>query len=225
MPFMKQEKPNLAKYPIVPGSQISVEKDTDLYVSTGGVSFVEGDLLEITIPHARLYKVGEPVKLTVYSSKGFQTLNSSVIAVDDDVLTLLNPPDHQQLTSRRNYPRIKVDDTGRICSLRKSLDGAELLDEPRSFELLNLSLGGVGFSLNDAGGLLKGRIIDIEMDLINGIVPCTAEIIRMQILEEGRFYIGAQIIGMEREHRNALRGYILRHQLDKRAKERKYENM
>lgn len=221
MPFTQPQKIYHGKNPIAVGSQVSVEKD--MYVSTGVVTYVEGDILEIKLSHARLYEKGEPVKLTIYSAKGFQILSSSVIALDDGVLTVFNPPENQRLINRRQHPRVDVEDTGRICALRNSLDGEDVLDETRSFLLRNLSIGGAGFVLHDARGLQISMIADIELDIINGIIPCTVEITRMQGLDDGRFYVGAKIVRMEQAHMSTLRGYILRIQIKNRAKERKYE--
>jgi len=221
MRFTPPNEEFLAKYPIAVGSQVTVEKDA--YVSTGVVTYVEGDMLEIKLSDAKMFEKGELVKLTVYSKYGFQILASSVIARDEGVLTLFNPPEHKSFINRRKHPRIEVEDTGRICSLREEPDGKDLLDEPRSILLRNISLGGVGFTV-DNPRLLKPKLFaDIEMDIISGIVPCTVEINRMQLMEGGLFFIGAKIVRMEKSHMNSLRGYILRHQIHSRAKTRKFE--
>jgi len=199
------------------GSRVSIEKDA--YISTGVVSYIEGDILEIELPQSKVYKPGDPVKLTVYSTNGFLILPSSVIAKDHGMLMVLNPPENQRLSTRRQFPRIEVADSGRLRSMRWSIGGENKLDEPTAFDLRNISLGGVGFTLDTDPGLRAMMIADVELD-INGGVPCRIEISRKQTTEEGATYIGAKFLEIDPEHLNALRGYILRTQIKHRAKRR-----
>ncbi len=199
------------------GSRVSVEKDA--YIATGVVSYIEGDILEIELPQSKVYKPGDPVKLTVYSANGFLILPSSVIAKDHGVLIVLNPPENQRLSTRRQFPRIDVSDTGRLRSLRWSADGEDKLGEPTSIDVRNVSLGGIGFTLPSDLGMRAMMIADVELD-INGGVPCRIEIARKQTTEEGETYFGARFLDIESDHLNALRGYILRMQIKHRAKQR-----
>lgn len=203
------------------GSRVSVEKDT--YISTGVISYIEGDIIEIELPQARLYKPGDPVKLTVYSANGFLNLISSVLAHDSGVIMVFNPPENQRLSTRRLYPRIEVRDTGRILALRTAENGPNVTNEPMGFELRNISLGGVGFSMRQKDpGFRMTMIADIEIDF-QGFLPCTVEISRFHLLEDGALYVGARLLAIAPERLNILRGYVLRMQIQQRAKQRREE--
>ncbi|WP_309122090.1 PilZ domain-containing protein [Paenibacillus sp.] len=205
------------KNAITIGSRVSVEKDA--YISTGVVSYIEGDILEIEMPQSKMYKPGDPVKLTVYSSNGFLILPSSVLAKDTGILMVLNPPENQLLSTRRQFPRIEVSDSGRMRSLRWSNGGENKLDASTAIDIRNVSLGGIGFTLDVDPGTRAMMVADVELD-INGGVPCKIEISRKQTTEDGSTYIGARFLEIEPEHLNALRGYILRTQIKHRAKQR-----
>lgn len=204
------------KNAIAVGSKMSVEgKD---YISTGTVSYIEGDLIEIELPHSKNYVPGESVKLTVYSVNGFLTLFTSVIARDIGYLVVLNPPENQRLAQRRHFPRVDIARTGTLDSLRWSSDGENKLGEPIPFELKNLSLGGLGFTLGADPGLRAMMIADATLDILGGL-SCVIEVSRKSVSEE-EIYIGARILNLEPESATMLRGYILRRQVELRAKQR-----
>jgi len=199
------------------GCRVSIEKDA--YISTGIVSYIEGDIIEIELPQFNVYKPGDPVKLTVYSSNGFLILASSVIAKDIGMLMVLNPPENQRLSTRRQFPRIDVTDTGSLRALRWASGGADKLGEPTVVDIRNVSLGGVGFTIETDPGIRPLMIAELELH-INGGMPCTIEVSRKQTTEEGLTYVGARFASIEPDDLNALRGYILRQQIKQRAKQR-----
>jgi len=218
MPLMRvTEVLHHQKNAIAVGSRVSVERDA--YISTGVVSYIEGDIVEIELAQSKLYKPGDPVKLTVYSNNGFLILPSSIIAKDHGMLMVLNPPENQRLSQRRQFPRIDVSDSGRIKALRWSAGGENKLEAPSSIDIRNLSVGGIGFTLPADPGMRALMIAELELD-INGGMACTIEISRKQTTEEGDTYIGARFVEIEPDHQNALRGYILRMQIKHRAKQR-----
>jgi len=204
------------KNAVAVGCKISIEKDG--YIATGVVSYIEGDIIEIELPQSKQYKPGDPVKLTAYSTNGFQTLHSSVVAKDIGMIIVLNPVENQRLAQRRNHPRIDVSESGKLIAVRWSKGGVNKLEEPLPISIRNFSLGGVGFVAARDPGIQPLMQAEALLDW-NGGVSCTIEISRRQAVEDG-LYIGARFVDIDAEHLQALRGFILRTQIKHRAKHR-----
>jgi c-di-GMP-binding flagellar brake protein YcgR len=199
------------------GNRLSVERKD--FISTGIVTFVEGDIIEIELSQAKYYNPGDEVKLTVYSANGFLVLASSVIAKDADVIMVLNPPENQRLVQRRQHPRIDYHGSGTLESIGWTEDSVQKLEDPLAFQIQNLSLGGVGILMPNADSVCFGMFATARFNLAGGI-QCNIEISRKQDSESGA-YIGAKFLGLAPEQLNSLRGFILRTQIDSRIRQRK----
>lgn len=197
------------------GNRMSVERNG--YISTGIVSYIEGDIIEVELMQSGYYKPGDPVKLTVYSNNGFLILASSVLAVDVGILIVLNPPENQRLSQRRQYPRIQISDSGTLHYLSWNKEGKNKLQDPLSVNICNLSLGGIGFTMPTDPG--TRTLMVAELELIGGDMRCKVEILRKEPLPDGIF-LGSRIIEIAPEHLVALRGFILRRQIKLRSIER-----
>ncbi|MCI3921470.1 PilZ domain-containing protein [Paenibacillus sp. TRM 82003] len=204
------------KNAVAVGSKVSVEGTE--YLSTGSVSYIEGDIIEIELSYATFFTPGEQVKLTVYSTNGFMTLLSSVIARDTGILMVLNPPENQRLATRRQFPRIDLSRTGTLEALRWSEGGENKLDEAVSLEIQNISLGGLGFHLPVDPGIRAMMVADVSLEILGGL-QCSIEISRKS-MSQGKIYIGARFLDLGPEQNTMLRGYILRMQVEQRARQR-----
>ncbi|WP_199617736.1 PilZ domain-containing protein [Paenibacillus alkalitolerans] len=201
------------------GSRVSVERKD--FVSTGIVTFIEGDIIEIELSQAKYYKPGDEVKVTVYSSNGFLILPSSVIAIDIDVIMILNPPENQRLIQRRSHPRIDLQSGGIIHSLGWAGGSGQKLNEPLPIHISNISIGGIGFIVADETPLRAAMIAEAELAIIGGL-RCKIEISRKQAAERGA-YVGAKFLDVPAEQQTSLRGFIIRTQIEARAKQRREE--
>lgn len=220
MAFMKvTEIKHHQKNAVAVGSKVSVEGAD--YISTGTVTYIEGDIIEIELSHTKFFKPGEPVKLTVYSTNGFLTLISSVIARDTGILMVLNPPESQRLAQRRQHPRIEIARSGSLLALRWTPDGENKLDEPIDLELKNVSQGGLGFVLPVDPGLRALMVADVSLDILGGF-HCSIQISRKSVSQD-EVYIGASFLSLESDFATMLRGYILRAQVDMRTRQRSEE--
>jgi c-di-GMP-binding flagellar brake protein YcgR len=204
------------KNAIAVGSKVSVEKND--YISTGMVTYIEGDIIEIEMSQSGPYIPGEPIKLTVYSTNGFLILASSVIAKDTGVIMVLNPPENQRLATRRQFPRIDIRNTGELQSLRWSKGGEEKLASPTPIVIRNVSIGGIGFVVPSDPGMRTMMVAGVSLH-INGGMECAVEISRKSAIDDGT-YIGARFLDLDPERSTMLRGYILRSQVEQRAKQR-----
>lgn len=220
MPSMRVDDLNHhSKNSVAIGNKVSVEKKD--FVSVGMVTFIEGDIIEVELPQAKYYKPGEPIKVTVYSTNGFLILPSSVIAKDNDVIMILNPPENQRLVQRRQHPRIDLQSDGFIRSIVGANQSVQVLEEPFPFHLSNISLGGVGFVTAESVPLRNMTVADTELNILGG-VECRVEVSRRQTSDLG-VYIGARFLDFPQEQLNSLRGFILRLQIDTRVKQRRDE--
>jgi c-di-GMP-binding flagellar brake protein YcgR len=218
MPLMRgDEISHHTKNAVTIGSRVSVERKD--FVSTGIVSFVEGDIIEIELPQAKYYKPGDEVKVTVYSANGFLILPSSVIAKDTDVLMILNPPENQRLIQRRQHPRIDLQCDGVIRSIGWAGSTGQRLDTPLPIQITNISLGGIGFIVSDATPVRIAMIAEAELAIIGGL-QCKIEISHRQPSERGA-YVGAKFIEIPENQQTSLRGFILKTQIEARMKQRR----
>ncbi|WP_274361612.1 PilZ domain-containing protein [Paenibacillus thermotolerans] len=220
MPFLRVDELNHhSKNSVAIGNKVSVEKKD--FVSVGMVTFIEGDIIEVELPQAKYYAPGDPIKVTVYSNNGFLILPSSVIAKDNEVIMILNPPENQRLTQRRQHPRIDIQSEGFIRAIIGTNQSVQPLEEPFPFHISNISLGGVGLIASESVPLRTMTVAETEFNILGG-VQCRVEVSRRQTSERG-VYIGAKFLDFPQEQLNSLRGFILRTQIDARVKQRREE--
>lgn len=191
------------------------------YVSTGILSFIEGDLIELEIGDYKAFFLGDSLKVTIYSPAGIHSFLSSIIAIDEGAVLIVNPPEIQKkFVDRREYTRVEVDGKGEILALHSSLNGGPVLfPEPLGIHVRNISLGGIGFYLDDEKQDVKANaVVRMEVD-INGILPCVGQVVRKDRVEDG-FLFGVRYTEVDPRRVNFLRAYILRAQVETRMETR-----
>jgi c-di-GMP-binding flagellar brake protein YcgR len=200
-------------------SRTVVEKDD--FVSTGLLSYAEGDILEVEIPEFKVFNLGDSVKITVYSPGGIYTFKSTVVAKDHGALIIINPPQNQRrFVEKREHPRVEVNQKGTIHAVTR-LHTNEKQKLPRQAELTvqNISISGIGFVLHDhAVDLADASVIEAELDL-GFRFPVVAEIIRRETTVEG-FYYGAKYVDMDSVKTTSMRAFVLKRQVETYFKEK-----
>ncbi len=196
---------------------VVVEKKS--FMSTGTVAYVEGDIIEIELPQATYYRPGDPVKLVIYSSTGMITLQSSVLAVEQGVLVTLNPPEYQKQLQKRGHPRLEIATAGAIETMREAHQSNPIVfPEPVPFRVENISLGGVGFVIEQPIVLRERTVLDVELE-ISGLLKGCLSIQHSKKAENGTYY-GAMFVNLPDSSKISLRGYILRKQIERRSRTR-----
>lgn len=194
---------------ILLNSRTVVEKKD--FVSTGILSYAEGDIIEIEITDFTKFQLGDQVKLTVYSPGGVYVFDSTLVARHDGSLIVINPPSMQKhFAEKREHPRIQVMQDGRV----RTLGGGNNEDHVPEAALVinNISLSGVGFTIKEEFPLIKTMHVELEMDL--GMpISCTAEIMRKEPGENGVYY-GARYVELLDQKANSLRAFVLKKQVE-----------
>ncbi|WP_240419781.1 PilZ domain-containing protein [Paenibacillus periandrae] len=193
-------------------SRTVVEKND--FVSTGLLSYAEGDILEIEIPEYKVFELGDSVKLTVYSAGGIFTFQSTVVAKDEGSLIVINPPQNRQrFVEKRSNPRIEVSEKGTIHKLtRQDTKEKQTLNKAVGLTVQNISVSGLGFTVRDEFDLGHDSIVDAELDL-GFSFPCVCEVIRREKIEGG-YYYGAQYVQLASDKAISLRAYVLKKQVE-----------
>lgn len=191
-------------------SRTMVEKKD--FVSTGILTHIEGDIIEIEIPEYQVFSLGDEVKLTIYSPGGIFVFQSTVVAKDNGSVIVINPPQNQKrFLEKREHPRIDISHRGRLVSVNGTPLEAEY-GGSLEFIVNNVSLTGVGFSTMVNVGVQKFDTVEVEMDFDFKMV-CKAEIIRIENQIETEYYFGAKLTEIPEDKQNSLRAFILRHQV------------
>jgi c-di-GMP-binding flagellar brake protein YcgR len=184
------------------------------FVSTGILTYAEGDIFEVEISEWQLFHLGDKIKVTMYSRIGIHTFESTVIAKDSGGVMFINPPELQRkFMDKRQHQRIEVSQVGLIHTIFETpgLEGTPLtMSIP--FNITDISLGGVGFVLLP-GEREFATPMQVGVDLDLGFVLSTiTEIIRKNPANEGIFY-GAKFKAMPPEKIVSLRACIFRVQV------------
>lgn len=184
------------------------------FVSTGVLTYVLGDIIEIEIPQFDVFKLGEKVKITVYSKSGLFVFDTSVIAKEKGSLIVINPPENRKrFTEKRQFPRISVTNKGVLRALHDPKQNQKQnFDEPIDFALDNISMNGLGFSLSLDLGIHSESHLEVELDLGFPLSVVT-QVVRKEKNASGTYY-GAAYIEMPKEKTNALRAFILKKQVE-----------
>lgn len=190
------------------------------FVSTGIMSLAEGDMLEVEIGDYQRFELGENVKLTVYSPAGIYIIHSTIVAKDRGALMIINPPENQRkFTEKRENPRVEVTRTGKLSSITKTSGTPPALPEPVPLSVKNISMSGIGFTMEGEIKLRKETEVEMELDLGTKI-HCLAEIVRTEEDGGGIFY-GARYVKLADDKLNSLRAFILRAQIEAHALRKK----
>ncbi|SDE32974.1 PilZ domain-containing protein [Paenibacillus sp. UNCCL117] len=196
---------------ILLNSRTVVEKKE--FVSTGILTYAEGDILEIEISDYKKFELGDSVKMTVYSPGGIYTFHSTVVAKDQGALMVINPPQNQKrFAEKRESPRVDVEHSGQLLSIHYADSGEQELEERLRLDIRNVSVSGVGFLMEGGKRLEESATADVMLDL-GFDITCRVEIIRSEPEETGIYY-GAKYVEMPVEKANALRAFIIKKQVE-----------
>jgi c-di-GMP-binding flagellar brake protein YcgR len=189
-----------------------VEKEG--FVSTGVLTYVFGDIIEIEIPQYDVFKLGDKAKITVYSKSGLFVFETTVVAKEYGSLIVINPPENRKrFSEKREFPRIPVKSKGVLRALSDpKRNQKQSFAEPIDFALENISMNGLGFSLALDVGINSESHLEVELDLGFPLSVVT-QIVRKEKLDSGTYY-GAEYIEVPREKTNALRAFILKNQVE-----------
>ncbi|OXM86427.1 PilZ domain-containing protein [Paenibacillus rigui] len=200
---------------ILLNSRTAVE--TEFFVSTGVLSYAEGDLLEIEIPEYARFQLGDSAKITVYSPGGIYTFLSRVVAKGEGALVFINPPaNRNRFVEKREHPRVEVNEAG---TLRTTLASAT---ETNPMIIQNISVSGLGFTFQEE--LKLGSTYQMEAELGQGCsLRCEVEIMRMERIGEEHYY-GARYVGLGTDKVRPLRAFILKKQVELHFERKKKES-
>jgi c-di-GMP-binding flagellar brake protein YcgR len=217
-----KEDTNMLKMSILMHCRTVVEKQD--YVSTGILTYVEGDMIEIEIGDYWLFELGDLVKVTIYTPSGIFIFNTTVIAKDEGSLIMINPPENRKkFVEKREHTRIEIEKSGQIKGIGTS-DGSIIqpLREPLQVAATSISLKGIGFTIKEGDlKLSKDDQLEIVVDL-EFKLACTIKVMRI----EGKLlsvYYGAEILDIPSGQVMALRGFILRAQVEMHSKRKNIE--
>jgi c-di-GMP-binding flagellar brake protein YcgR len=184
------------------------------FVSTGTLTYVAGELLEIEFPQYDQFMLGEKVKVMIYAKGGIYVFESTVLAKDQGALVVLNPPENRRkFQDKRQDPRVPVREQARVLSLYEHARKVERkFPDPPTVLLDNISMSGIGLLFNIDLPLQTRNQLHLELDLGNRF-ECRTEIVHLQRTEEGT-RCGTRIIELKDDHANWLRSYILRSQIE-----------
>lgn len=147
-------------------------------VATGMLSYMEGDMIDIELPQFENFELGEQVKVTIYSGMGIVNFFTKIIARNEGSLLLIHPPQQQQrFTDKRESPRITIHKQGFIYPEASLQENPSATPSGRPIHLIDISLSGVGFILDEGEPLREGMWVEVELQL-GFILTCRFEIVR-----------------------------------------------
>jgi hypothetical protein len=188
------------------------------FVSTGVLTYALGDIVEVELPEFDVFGLGDKVKMTVYTKSGLFVVETTVVAKDHGSVIVLNPPENRRkFTEKREFPRVDVTNEGLLFGLHDlNKRKKHQFDNPIGISIKNISVNGLGFTIDDNAMVEKivQKHVHLEVELNLGFsIACTMEIVRKEKLNSG-FYYGASYITVPEEKTNALRGFILKNQIE-----------
>lgn len=183
-------------------------------VFSGILSYAEGNMVEVETAECRRFDVGDIVKLTIHSQLGDQVIESRVIAKDRRALMCMKLSTcRKPVSERREYPRVKADLRGAISGVFLPSDGDwRPLRAPIKLQVLDVSVGGIGFAVEEEQALGADMLVDAELEL-DMRIQCQLKIVRRQPAKEGAYY-GAKYVDLPIEKANALRAFVFRRQVE-----------
>jgi c-di-GMP-binding flagellar brake protein YcgR len=190
------------------------------YVATGTLTYAAGEIIEIEFPQFDSFKLGEAVRIMVYSKGGIYVFDTTVIAKAQGALIIINPPENRKrFMDKRQHPRIDTRTTGKMLSMFETARKTERrFDEPIPFKLENISMAGAGFVTEIELPLAAQTELAIEVDLGFNF-HCRMEIIHKKRIEDG-LQFGTRLVHMSDDHASKLRAFILKSQIETYYKEK-----
>ncbi|MDR6553685.1 PilZ domain-containing protein [Paenibacillus qinlingensis] len=189
----------------------------DDFVATGILTYAQGDIMEIELPEYDVFQLGDKAKMTLYTKSGLFVLDTTVVAREPGSLIVINPPENRKkFSEKREFPRVNVKNIGQIFGFQNIQQKEQYqLEQAIEISIKNISMSGLGFTINDSSMidaiLHKKCQLQVQLDL-GFEMPCMLEIIRKE-KQEGSYYYGASFESVPAEQSNALRGFILRNQI------------
>lgn len=193
------------------------------FVSTGILTYIEGDIVEVEISQWDIFSLGDPLKVTMYSPMGILNFESTIVAKNHGSVILIVPPDIQRrFMDKRQYPRVDVKQNGILNRAYKTASRQSAIELPSPIEIVttDLSLGGVGFIVETGDFDFKPNML-IEAELEIGFtLHSVLEVVRKSPFEGGMFY-GAKMLDIPQDKETSLRAFILRTQVSNYFKQKK----
>ncbi|UKS26060.1 PilZ domain-containing protein [Paenibacillus sp. HWE-109] len=188
------------------------------FVATGVLTYALGDIIEVELPEFDVFRLGDKLKMTVYTKSGLFVWETTVVAKEQGSLIVLNPPENRRkFTEKREFPRVEVTKGGLLFGLQDvNKRNKHHLDNPIAISIKNISINGVGFTVDDNAMVEKiiQKHSQLEVELNLGFsMACTMEVVRKEKTNAG-FYYGARYLNVPDEKTNALRGFILKNQIE-----------
>lgn len=184
-------------------------------VATGVLSHLEGNLMNIELPEFEQFRLGEQVKVTMYSPAGMHHFITKIIARHQGTLFLVHPP-HQQkkFNEKREYPRVEVRKHGFITAYGTT-EGVVSVSSPIPIQIKDISIKGIGFTMSERTAermmLDVGGVLQAELHLGQKL-PCSLRIVRHREQEVDRFF-GAAIEEMSVAAARSLHAFVLSKQV------------
>jgi hypothetical protein len=190
------------------------------FVTTGLMTNVEGELLEVELHEFDQFELGETVKLTIYSPAGIQSMPSVVFAKYEGAIAVLQPPDlNRRFTERREHPRVEITGNAQILHVLNEKGEELVLEETAPLTVHDISISGISFSGQDAPHLFQSSRLKANVEIGFGF-SCELEIVRREQQEDVLHY-GAIMRVIEPDMLRPLRAFILRQQVAKHAQIRR----
>ncbi len=190
------------------------------YVATGTLTYAAGEIIEIEFPQFDTFKLGEAVRVMVYSKGGIYVFETTVIAKAQGALIIINPPENRKrFMDKRQHPRVDARTNGKMLSMFETARKTERrFDEPIPFRMENISMAGAGFVTEIELPLAAQTELAIEVDLGFNF-HCRMEIVHKKRIDVG-LQFGTRIVHMSDDHASKLRAFILKSQIETYYKEK-----
>jgi hypothetical protein len=206
------ENSNIPSMSILIHSRTVLEKEDN--VSTGILTYVEGDMMEVEMGDYQIFELGDLVKITIYTPAGIFMFHTTIIAKDNRSLVVIHPPENRKkFSEKRLHTRIDLEQKGLLSGLwAEGSEEKQIFSQSYELSVNNISQSGIGFTIEGDLKLNQGEHIEIHLDF--GVkLSCKALIMRIDD-PESILYYGAELIDIPQDQMIALRAFILKSQID-----------
>lgn len=188
-------------------------------ITMGSLTYIEGDIFELHAGKHEGFRIGQQVRVVVYTREGMLNFHTTVIGKYQHVMILLNPPEIMNMTLRqRKHTRIKTDLTGHIHTLIDARHGeAKRCTDPVEFLVYDVALGGVGIMVPGQSDIPVGSRLLAEIRHERSLV-CQLEVIHRTPGADFLRY-GARFLNFTPQEEMELRSFILTQQVRARLQE------
>lgn len=196
--------------------------ESDSLVATGLMTQVDGEWFEVEINEFEGFKLGEKVKLTVYSPAGILTFYSSVFAKYEGAIAVIQPPEvKKRYEEKRGQPRVEAEGSVRMLGGTDQAGQALVFSNPLEAVLRNISISGIGFIGPDLPVLHRNARLKAIVTISDRIgFDCELDIVRREPRADG-VEVGATITLPEPALMRSLRAFILQRQVELKVQMRR----